>query len=300
MTTYQGLGKSGAWAKNQSQALPSRPGAKASSDKGDHDAARNTHTSHVILDEPYQHRGQPRPAETDMMYLAKPFDDPSHLASGHSIGTFNVSDGANSSTHHRIPAAGEPDPGHVERYPQTLDDVDLLPFSGSNLSPSARVIRQSSTSLNSARTPGPAGPREPVYGLGLSGEAGGTPLAQWLAAPSTSDPYDAIDPNDHSAQGVQWHCRKEPEYAERKGPTASSRASAGSRIWSNADKPLHGTTETCTTSIGRSANWQLVASHLLMSQRRPRVLFIALEDRIGLCVDSFDGVDEEQREAITI
>ncbi|KAK5330297.1 hypothetical protein LTR20_000715 [Exophiala xenobiotica] len=254
MTTYQGLGKSGAWAKNQSQALPSRPRAKASSDKGGHDAARNTHTSHMILDEPYQHHGKARLGETDMMYLAKPFDDPSHLARGSSTGRINVSDGANRSTHHRIPAAGEPDPRHVEHYPQTLDDVDLLPSGGGTLSPSARTIRQSSTSLNSARSSGPAGPREPAHATGMPGEAGGTPLARWLAAPSTSDPYDAINPNDHSAKGVQWHCRKEPAYTERKGPTASSRASAGSRIWSNADKPLHATIETDTTSIGSSAN----------------------------------------------
>jgi hypothetical protein len=254
MTTCHALGKSGAWAMGQSQALPSRPRARASSDTGDHDAARNTHISHMILDEPYQHRGTARLAETDMMYLAKPFDEPSHLARANSTGRINVSDGANRSTHHGIPAGGEPDPGQVEHYPQTLDHVDLLPSGGGTLIPSARIIRQSSTSLNSARSFGPAGPREPVRAPRMPGEAGGTPLARWLAAPSTSDPYDAINPNDHSAQGVQWHCRKEPAYAERKGPTASSRASAGSRIWSYADEPLHGTIETDTTSVSSSSN----------------------------------------------
>ncbi|KAK7903678.1 hypothetical protein LTR67_001698 [Exophiala xenobiotica] len=245
MTTYQGLGKSGAWAKNQSRALLSRPRAKASSDTGDRDAAHNTHISHMILDEPYQHRGQTRLAVPDMLYLAKPFDA---LASGHSIGRFNVSDGANCSTHHRIPAAGETNRGEVEHYPQSLDDVDLLPSGGDTLS----LIRQSSTSLNSARSFGPAGPRGPVHAPGMPGDSGETALARWLAAPSTSDPYDAINPNDHSAKDVQWHCRKEAERAERKGTTASSRASAGSRIWSNADKPLHGTIETDTTTIGSS------------------------------------------------
>jgi hypothetical protein len=254
MTTCHALGKLGAWAMGQSQALPSRPRARASSDTGDHDAARNTHISHMILDEPYQHRGTARLAETDMMYLAKPFDDPSHLARANSTGRINVSDGANRSTHHRVPAAGQANPGQVEHYPQALEDVDLHPSSGSNLSPSARIIRPSSTSLNSARSFGPACPREPVRAPRMPGEAGETPLARWLSAPLTSDPYDAISPNDHSAKGVQWHCRKEPEYAERKGATASSRASAGSRIWSYADKPLHGTIETSTTSIGSSAN----------------------------------------------
>ncbi len=254
MTTYQGLGKSGAWAKNQSQALPSRPCPKASSDTGDRVATRNTHISHMILDEAYQHRGKTRLEETDMMHLAKPFDDPTHLARGDSIGRSNVTDGVNSTTHYRIPASGETDPAEVGHYPQTLDDVDLLPPGGGFLSSSARIIRQSSTSLNPAGSFVLAGPTEPVNARGMPDEAGRTPLARWLAAPSTSDPYDAINPDNRGATGVQWHCRKEPDYAEQKGPTASSRASAGSRIWSHADKPFHRTTETDTTSIGSSAN----------------------------------------------
>ena len=254
MATYQGLGKSGAWAKDQSQALPSRPRPKASSDTGDRDAYRNTHISHMILDEPYQHHGKTTLEETDMMHLVKPFDDPTQLARGHSIGRFNVSNGASSTTYHRTPPSGETNPGEVEHYPQTLDDVDLLPSDGRSLSSSARIIRQSSTSLNPARNFVPAGPREPVHAPGMPGEAGGTPLARWLAAPSTADPYDAINPDDQRAKGVHWHCRKESEYAERKGANASSRASADSRIWSYADKPLHGTTETDSTSIGSIAH----------------------------------------------